>query len=76
MVVGCIGRSEPQKGTGYVLEAFQELHAKDPRHRLRIAYGNLPEGWSHEAAEIVVPRNDVELAAFYRSLDVLVAAGT
>jgi glycosyltransferase involved in cell wall biosynthesis len=76
LVVGCIGRSEPQKGTGYVLEAFQELHAKDPRHRLRIAYGNLPEGWSHEAAEIVVPRNDVELAAFYRSLDVLVAAGT
>lgn len=39
-------------------------------------WGNLPEGWSHEAAEIVVPRNDVELAAFYRSLDVLVAAGT
>ncbi len=76
LTIGCIGRSEPQKGTPYVLEAFERLYASDPRHRLRIAYGNVPEGWSHEAAEIIVPSNDVELAAFYRSLDVLVAAGT
>lgn len=76
IVIGCIGRHEPQKGTPYVLEAFERLHARDPRHRLRVAYGNLPEGWSHPAAEIVVPRNDAELAAYYRSIDVLVAAGT
>ena len=76
LIVGCIGRSEPQKGTPYVLEAFQRLHASDPRHRLRVAYGNLPEGWTHEALEVVIPRNDAELAAFYRSVDVLVAAGT
>lgn len=76
IVVGCIGRHEPQKGTPYVLEAFERLYARDPRHRLRVAYGNLPEGWHHPAAEIVVPRNDAELAAYYRSIDVLVAAGT
>lgn len=76
LVIGCIGRSEPQKGTPYVLEAFERLHARAPQHRLRIAYGNLPAGWGHEAAEVVLPANDAELAAFYRSLDVLVAAGT
>lgn len=76
IIVGCIGRHEPQKGTPYVLEAFERLYASDPRHRLRVAYGNLPAGWSHPAAEIVVPANDAELAAFYRSIDVLVAAGT
>lgn len=76
LTVGCIGRTEPQKGTPYVLEAFEQLYARDPRHRLRIAYGNLPEGWSHAAADVVMPSNDAELAAFYRSVDVLVAAGT
>lgn len=76
LVIGCIGRHEPQKGTPYVLEAFERLHAIDPRHRLRIAYGNLPQGWRHDAAEIIVPANDSELAAYYRSVDVLVAAGT
>ncbi|GAA3786546.1 glycosyltransferase family 4 protein [Qipengyuania pelagi] len=76
LIIGTIGRSEPQKGALYVLKAFEELYASDPRHRLRIAYGNLPAGWSHPAAEIVVPSNDAELAEFYRSIDVLVAAGT
>lgn len=76
LIVGCIGRREPQKGTNYVLDAFERLYATDPRHRLRVAFGNLPEGWSHPAAEIVMPTNDSELAAFYRSIDVLVAAGT
>lgn len=76
LIIGCIGRHEPQKGTRYVLDAFQRLYARDPRHKLRVAYGNLPDGWQHPAAEITVPADDVELAAFYRSLDVLVAAGT
>ena len=73
IVLGTIGRTEPWKGTRYVLEAFERLHARDPRYRLRVAFGNLPEGWSHPAAEIVMPRGDTELAAFYRSLDILVA---
>lgn len=74
--LGCIGRHEEAKGTRYVLEAFAALHAADPRYRLRIAYGNLPSGWHHDAAEVIVPRNDIELADFYRSVDIMVAPGT
>lgn len=76
IVVGCIGRSEPIKGTIYVLRAFEELYRKDKRFLLRVAYGNLPENWNHSRCEVVVPKNDTELADYYRSLDVLVAAGT
>lgn len=76
IVIGCIGRREPFKGTPYVLAAFEELVQKDARYRLRVAYGNLPDGWSHPRAEVVIPRSDTELAAFYRGIDVLVAAGT
>lgn len=74
--LGCIGRHEESKGTRYVLDAFTALHATDPRFRLRVAYGNLPPGWRHDAAEIIIPRNDAELADFYRSVDILVAPGT
>lgn len=74
--VGTIGRHEPEKGLKYVLEAFEKLALVDPSVRLKVAFGNLPEGWSHERAEIVVPKNDGELADYYRSVDVIVAAGT
>lgn len=76
IVLGCIGRSEPAKGTGYVLEAFQMLARKDPRYHLKVAYGNLPAGWSHPSATIVTPQGDAGLADFYRSVDVMIAAGT
>lgn len=75
IVVGCIGRKEAEKGTIYAVRAFETLHARDPRYRLRIAY-HVPEGWTHPAAELVLPRNDAELAEFYRSLDVIVAPAT
>lgn len=76
IVLGCIGRAEPAKGTKYVLEAFEKLWAGDRRFRLKVAYGNLPDGWAHDAAEILVPTDDKELAAFYRSLDILITPGT
>lgn len=76
IVIGCIGRREPSKGTRYVLEAFENLAQSDSRFRLRVAYGNLPKEWEHSRCEIVVPANDAELAAYYRSLDILVAPGT
>lgn len=77
IVIGCIGRNEPEKGTIYVLRAFEELYKKDKRFLLRIAaFGDLPEGWKHENCEVVVPKNDSELADYYRSLDILVAPGT
>ena len=76
IVIGCIGRHEPDKGTIYVLHAFEELYKKDKRFLLRVAYGNLPDGWKHERCEIVIPANDQELAEYYRSIDILIAAGT
>lgn len=74
--IGCIGRHEPDKGTAYVLRAFEQLHAANPRYRLRVAFGNLPADWHHPAAEIVPLQGDEALADFYRSVDALVAPGT
>lgn len=74
--IGIIGRREPAKGTADALAAFERLAARRPDARLRVAYGNLPEGWSHPRAEVVVPANDRELAAYYRSLDIMLAPGT
>lgn len=76
IIIGCIGRSEPGKGIRYVLEAFEHLWKRDPRFRLRIAYGNLPPDWQHPALEIVVPKDDRELGEYYRSLDIMIAPGT
>lgn len=76
IVIGCIGRVEPHKGTLYVLQAFQELKKQGVPVQLQIAYGHLPEGISlPEDAQVVMPHDDHELAEFYRSLDVLIAPG-
>ncbi|MFG6461630.1 glycosyltransferase family 4 protein [Roseateles sp. DXS20W] len=77
IVIGTIGRKEATKGTIHVLEAFTRLHALDPRFRLRVAFGNLPDGWAQRPGiEVVAPRGDAELAAYYRSVDILAAPGT
>jgi len=76
VTLGCIGRVELVKGTRYVLDAFVELAREDPSIHLRVAYDNLPAGWSHPRCEIIVPRNDQELSEFYRSLDIMIAPGT
>lgn len=76
VTIGCIGRSEPEKGLIYALHAFETLHKLDSRFRLKVAYGNLPQNWSHPQCEVVMPKNDTDLADFYRSLDVLIAPGT
>lgn len=41
IVIGCIGRHEPEKGTVFVLRAFEEIARKDERFMLRIAYGTI-----------------------------------
>jgi glycosyltransferase involved in cell wall biosynthesis len=74
VVLGCVGRKEPSKGTPYVVDAFKLLLARGCDARLRIAYGNVPpEIAEHPRCEVVVPANDRELADFYRSLDILIA---
>lgn len=76
LVIGTIGRKEASKGTRYVLEAFEKLALLDPKIQLKVAYGNLPEGWRHDRAQVVVPSSDRELADYYRSVDILIAPGT
>lgn len=72
--IGCIGRKEPDKGTAYVIEAYEILRARNVPCELHVAYGNIPEDkMKLEALKISVPANDRELAAFYRSVDVLVS---
>lgn len=75
IIVGCIGRSEPSKGIIYALHAFEELYRVNKKMRLRVAYGNLPMDWSHPACEVVIPRDDNELADYYRSIDIIIAPG-
>lgn len=76
ITLGVISRHEQTKGTAYVLEAFERLAAKDPRYHLKVAYNNLPQGWSHERCEVVMPAGDAGLADYYRSIDVMIAPGT
>jgi glycosyltransferase involved in cell wall biosynthesis len=75
-IVGTIGRKERDKGTVFVQEAFERLAATDPHVHLKIAFNTASAGWHHERAEIITPANDLELAEFYRSVDVLVAVPT
>jgi glycosyltransferase involved in cell wall biosynthesis len=74
--LGVIGRREPAKGTADALAAFEQLASRWQNVHLKVAYGNLPPGWSHPRATVVTPANDAELAAYYRSLDVMLAPGT
>ncbi len=78
LVVGCIGRAEPEKGTRLALEAFREFAKVHPgAARFRLADFGVPRDWIEDpATERVVPGNDAELADYYRSLDVLLALGT
>lgn len=76
VTLGVISRTEETKGTRYVLEAFEQLARKDQRYHLKVAYNNLPAGWSHDRCEVVVPQGDDGLAAYYRSVDVMIAPGT
>lgn len=74
--LGCIGRREEVKGTRFALDAFTTLAASNSAIHMRVAYGNLPDGWSHPRCEVILPRDDNELAEFYRSIDIMIAPGT
>jgi glycosyltransferase involved in cell wall biosynthesis len=78
-VVGCIGRSEPDKGTREAIAAYRAFVRQHPGpHRLRMATFGVPPAWLEgiPGLEPVVPGNDRELADYYRSLDVLLALCT
>jgi glycosyltransferase involved in cell wall biosynthesis len=76
VILGCIGRREPEKGVQYVLKALEILLGWNCDVELHVAYGNLPGNYFiHPKIKIIIPRNDQELAQYYRSLDILIAPG-
>jgi glycosyltransferase involved in cell wall biosynthesis len=68
VIIGTIGRSEPYKGTATAIAAYRRLHAKNPKLKMKVAFGNVPPS---DDLEIVEVKNDSELAEFYQSIDVL-----
>ena len=72
LVIGCIGRIAAWKGTEDVIEAFKLLKASNFDLELKIAFGN-EELADVDGISIIYPKNDNELASFYKSLDILIA---
>lgn len=74
--IGVIGRKEPYKGTDAACRLFVKLQKEFKELELYVAY-NLPESF-HDVKNItlVEPKNDRELAEFYRSCDMILALGT
>jgi glycosyltransferase involved in cell wall biosynthesis len=76
LVLGCIGRIEPYKGTLYVLNAFKRLKSFYPDVELNVAFGDKSFSASTAGVNIIVPKNDNQLMEFYNSVDILIAPGT
>jgi glycosyltransferase involved in cell wall biosynthesis len=59
-----------------VLAAYQALRARGAPVELHVAFGGVADELRRlPGLRVVVPANDTELAAFYRSLDVMLAPG-
>jgi glycosyltransferase involved in cell wall biosynthesis len=71
IVVGTIGRTEPYKGTATALAAYRLLREREPRLHMNVGFGNVSPA---DDVEITPINGDRELAAYYRSLDLLVVS--
>lgn len=71
IVVGTIGRVEPYKGTATALAAYRLLREREPRLHMKVGFGNVSPA---DDIEIIPIKGDRELAAYYRSLDLLVVS--
>lgn len=79
LIVGCIGRPEPHKGTRQAIEAYRAFTSRVPgQHRFRLSNFGVPPEWLEgiPGLELVFPGNDGELADYYRSIEVLLALCT
>lgn len=74
-IIGTIGRLEPQKGTSYVLKAFNKLKKKYPGIRLHIAFGNSDDFLGYDDIQCFQPHGDEALGEYYRTLDFYFCAG-
>jgi glycosyltransferase involved in cell wall biosynthesis len=73
IVLGTIGRTEPHKGTATVLSAYRRLRHEDPRVRMNVGFGNVA---TDDDLTITNIENDLGLAEYYRSVDIIVVACT
>lgn len=76
IVIGAINRTEIWKGTNDVIEAYNILKKVSRKYnfKLKLAYSNeLNE--KIDGLEYIIPKNDSELADYYRSVDIMVAPG-
>ncbi len=71
IILGTIGRSEPYKGTATALAAYRHVKQSDSRLQMHVAFGNVEKS---DDIKIIEIKNDVELADFYRSVDVLIVS--
>jgi glycosyltransferase involved in cell wall biosynthesis len=77
VMLGCIGRHEAWKGTKYAIDAYNLLKQAGWNVELSVAYGNIPDGSKlPDTASVTFPKNDEELANYYRSVDIMIAPGT
>jgi len=75
IIIGTIGRLEKFKGTRFVVDAFKELKKKHPELQLHLAFADANDFQEDKDIHCFHPRNDKELADFYRSLDYYICAG-
>lgn len=80
LTIGIIGRKDIWKGTAQAVDSVKELISRGLDVQLKVAYGHhLPESklkGLEGRIEVVVPKNDKELADFYRSVDIMFALAT
>lgn len=76
IILGTIGRLEEYKGTAYIVEAFKKLRQEfGDRIELHMAFGDSTLS-NTDGIRLISPNGDLELAAYYNSLDMYLCAGT
>lgn len=76
VILGTIGRKEKHKGTSYIIEAFKILREKfGNKIELHIAFGDKIFE-NIEGIKVFHPNGDLNLAKFYKSLNVYICAQT
>lgn len=76
IILGTIGRIEKHKGTYYILEAFKKIKKEfNLNILLHIAFGD-KELEKIDGVKVFNLKNDIQLADYYRSLDIYICAGT
>lgn len=71
ITLGTIGRTEPYKGTQTAIEAYRILRRSNEHLWLNVGFGNVEPADDISITQI---KSDVELAAYYRSIDVLIVS--